>query len=304
MIPPDSASWTLVLPRTKTGPHRRHFFHLENVADQSYTHVRVTMHPDGGIKRIRVMGRRSMEPTSLTIGRARGTVPTEVIGSFDVERLSPSIVELPFEKASVSALPLTQEAFSPFGAVVQAYSNPFAVPRGMKVVDANQGSAVKFVHDFVSIDSSYPDDVEPRPTTRFAVYRASPAKEALPGKLFPVRLLERHPYNNQAFFCIGNSTHGKLWESDLEKPGRAYLVVVALSGDDGKPDLSTLRAFIASVSQGIVYGTGVWHHPLISFETVSPSFFNELRSLGGFRQWTLRVSKHRSEMGASWTARS
>ena len=45
-----------ILSRTKLGPHRRHFFQLQNTGHTKYTHVMLTIHPDGGIKRIRVIG--------------------------------------------------------------------------------------------------------------------------------------------------------------------------------------------------------------------------------------------------------
>ena len=60
-IPEDD--WTMVLPRTKLGPHRQHQFQLENVG-RPYTHVRVTIYPDGGIKRVRIFGRRVGEGSS------------------------------------------------------------------------------------------------------------------------------------------------------------------------------------------------------------------------------------------------
>ena len=40
-----------------------------------------------------------------------------------------------------------------------------------------------------------------------------------------------------------------------------FLVVVAQGGD--APDESTLRAFVAGPSQGMVYHPGVWHHSLV-----------------------------------------
>src|ERR1700692_5103389 len=54
--------WTEVLPQTKVGPHRRHYFQLENVAGKAYTHVKVTIHPDGGLKRVRLVGKRADKP--------------------------------------------------------------------------------------------------------------------------------------------------------------------------------------------------------------------------------------------------
>lgn len=40
--------------------------------------------------------------------------------------------------------------------------------------------------------------------------------------------------------------------------GGAYIAVVALNGKDDKPDLSTLRAFMVTSSQGLSYHAGIW----------------------------------------------
>jgi len=56
-------------------------------------------------------------------------------------------------------------------------------------------------------------------------------------------------------------------DDGLLEQSRAYLVIVALNGADDKPDLMTLRAFLATTAQGISYHAGVWHHPMISLET-------------------------------------
>jgi allantoicase len=55
----DDSLWTLILPRTKLGPDRQHYFELENVENRIYTHVKVTIYPDGGLKRVRILGRRA-----------------------------------------------------------------------------------------------------------------------------------------------------------------------------------------------------------------------------------------------------
>ena len=41
-------------------------------------------------------------------------------------------------------------------------------------------------------------------------------------------------------------------------PGGAYIAVVALNGKDDKPDLSTLKAFLITSSQGVSYHAGIW----------------------------------------------
>jgi allantoicase len=71
-----------------------------------------------------------------------------------------------------------------------------------------------------------------------------------------LKVLERHPYTNQAFIPMGGG--GIQGDEALKEAGDAYLVVVAHNGADDKPDLSTLRAFVASAGQGITYNTAIW----------------------------------------------
>ncbi len=53
----DAPGWQEVLPRTKLGPHKRHFFARELVARGPFTHVRFRIFPDGGVSRLRIHGR-------------------------------------------------------------------------------------------------------------------------------------------------------------------------------------------------------------------------------------------------------
>lgn len=167
-----------------------------------------------------------------------------------------------YAKSPITALPLTTEAFAQFGQVLMAWAEPNAAPKGVVVTSANQNTAHKF-HNLSQIEASYP--AEKNAHTGFSVYRSTPVG-AIPGRVWEVKILERHPCTNQAFIPMGSS--GGMREDELPNAGRAYLVVVALNGDDDKPDLRTLRAFVATTSQGIVYNTGVWrkyitlHHVL------------------------------------------
>lgn len=56
--------------------------------------------------------------------------------------------------------------------------------------------------------------------------------------------LEAHPYTAQVFLPI---------------TGSRPVVVVALAGADGWPDLQTLEAFLGAPGQAILYDAGVWH---------------------------------------------
>ncbi|KAG2747366.1 Allantoicase [Suillus brevipes Sb2] len=225
----DAADWTQVLSPVKLGPHRRHFFALEADGSVAYTHVKLTIYPDGGIKRVRVYGTKGPYPTTADLAaRPIKTIPV---------------------------LPLTPEAFSPFGQVIQAYGDHTAAPPGTKITPANQGSATKF-HKLSLLESSYP--AGPRASSGLSVYRCNPTKIVSGG--VELKVVERHPYTNQAFIPMGGG--GIQGDEALKEPGSAYLVVVAHNGADDKPDFNTLRAFVASAGQGIMYNTAIWHQPM------------------------------------------
>lgn len=254
-VPEDH--WTLILPRTKLGPHRRHFFQLENVVRAAYTHVKITIYPDGGIKRVRVLGRRA-RPINAA-GDAQAAPLAEEIaddGGSGAASAHPDALPARTQSARgplIPALPLTPEAFAPFGKVVQAYADVNAVPdpRNTRVTGANQGTATKF-HKLALLEASYPPGANA--TAGLSVYRCAPI-DVRPGGEWEVKLLERHPCTNQAFIPMGG---GVGLGDALEEPGTTYLVIVAQNGADDKPALSTMRAFVASAGQGIVYDTGIW----------------------------------------------
>jgi len=54
-----SAAWRGVLGESKLSPHTRHFFRDEIVQRGPFTHVRLSIYPDGGVSRLRLYGRRS-----------------------------------------------------------------------------------------------------------------------------------------------------------------------------------------------------------------------------------------------------
>ncbi|CCO27082.1 allantoicase [Rhizoctonia solani AG-1 IB] len=348
---PDE-NWTCILPKQKLGPHRRHFFQLENVVGRVYTHVKFTIYPDGGVKRVRIIGTRavgtgtvgaapgiltkvssgrtdlltpqptplvSQEPSRSTTpvpsssasasssSRSRSdsgagavalgptpppepetvstTIPPPAPTPVDAEPSTPTMHAIdarvqtppltpelppPLDVPTIPALPITPEAFKEYGSVIQAWADTDAVPRGIRVTSANQGTAHKF-HNLSLVEQAYPPGAHAR--TGMSVYRATPpireGEKAEPGKHWSVKLLERHSYTSQAFIPMGTGGGTRMtgFEEPLPKAGRAYLVIVALNGADDKPDLSTLRAFVASTAQGISYNMGVWHHPMISLET-------------------------------------
>ena len=254
-VPEDE--WALILPRMKLGPHRQHFFQLERhaVEGKSYTHVRITIYPDGGIKRVRVLGHRAAGATSQPVANELTAI---VPGRVQEAPLSPSRSGQTGAHPTIPALPLTIEAFMPFGKVVQAYTDVSAVPnpRHTRITGANQGTATKF-HKLALLESSYPEHIRASATTGLSVYRCRPI-DVQPGGEWEVKLLERHPCTNQAFIPMGGTISGTAGTDALEDPGTRYLVIVAKNGPDDRPELASMRAFIASAGQAVVYETGVW----------------------------------------------
>lgn len=278
--------WTLILPRTKLGPHRQHQFQLENV-ERPYTHIRVTIYPDGGIKRVRVIGRRA---------HGNGPSPAPPLAAA-AAAAPPADVPDGAGRITLPALALTPEAFAPFGQVVQAYADVHAVPapRATRITGANQGTAVKF-HKLALLADAYPP--ASGATAGISVYRCKPVALA-PGGVWHVDLLERHPATKQAFIPMGEAAG----PDALNDPGKRYLVIVAQNGEDDKPDLRTMRAFVASAGQGIMYNIGIWHHPMavldgpMDFSCVETQIGNgdpldcEVVSLGGYAdQYAVKVS--------------
>jgi ureidoglycolate lyase len=127
---------------------------------------------------------------------------------------------------------LTAEAFAPFGQVVAT-----GVTRG---ASANQGTATRY--DFAAQLESTRATAKPN----LAVFQS--VKKTLP---FKVKLLERHPSSTQAF---------------LPMVCARFLVCVAPTLPDGRPDVANLRAFVCGPGEGINYRRDVWHHPIIAID--------------------------------------
>lgn len=134
---------------------------------------------------------------------------------------------------------LTREAFLPFGDVVVAER------ADITPVMVNFGTAARR-NDAGAMQSTR-DHARPnlatfccKPWSRFPVVAES---------------MEKHPCSSQLFVPM-----------KVER----YLVVVA-PGDDA-PDVEGLKAFVALPGQGVIYGPGVWHMPLIVFGTQQAEF--------------------------------
>lgn len=122
---------------------------------------------------------------------------------------------------TITARPLTREAFAPFGSVIEK--------KDSEVRHINNGMCTRH-HDLAPVD---------------AAEGGRPAISIFAGKPYdmPLRLtmVERHPLGSQAFMPLHN---------------RPFLVVVC-PDEAGKP--GTPSAFVTQSGQGVSFPAGLWH---------------------------------------------
>jgi allantoicase len=53
----NEAKWTTILPQVKLSADKEHYFENEITAKGPFTHVRLSIFPDGGISRMRLWGK-------------------------------------------------------------------------------------------------------------------------------------------------------------------------------------------------------------------------------------------------------
>jgi len=138
--------------------------------------------------------------------------------------------------------PLTQEAFAPFGTVIEAD------PASMRHIN---GGTTERYHALAEAEAVGEDA-----RVIINIFRAAP--RAFP---YAVDMMERHPFGSQSFSPIDS---------------RPWLVVVA-EDVDGKPGQP--QVFAAGGRQGVNYRRNVWHHPLIAMGAASD--FIVVDRLGG-----------------------
>lgn len=188
-------------------------------------------------------------------------------------------VQIGDQRVQVTAQPLTQEAFAPYGAVIhnpRPDIHPSTFDANAKSLPANafaanQGYAIQY-RNVSPVRSLYDQSPSGKGNAVMSMFvcstRALDRADSHDDK-FTVKLLERHPYTTQTFAPVSSAAH-------------AYLIVVAPSlapssqdshlcvptvGDDlpgrGLPDLRGLRAFVATAAQAVTYGAGTWHAPMV-----------------------------------------
>ncbi|TRX95246.1 hypothetical protein FHL15_003938 [Xylaria flabelliformis] len=201
------------------------------------------------------------------------------------------------EPLTITAAPLTRDAFAPFGDVIAnprpesrpSNTAPDAIARGelpCGAVSANQGTAIQYraIASMGNLYDSAPSGKtgSPRMTMFVCGARALVSRDGGGGggggeeevaDGVQIKVLERHPFTSQTFIPL---------TADGTK---RYLVVVAPTTpvptgeeeenlpaprDDaglpgrGLPDVSRLVAFVATGEQAVTYAAGTWHAPMIA----------------------------------------
>ncbi|OUS28085.1 ureidoglycolate hydrolase [Thalassotalea sp. 42_200_T64] len=124
----------------------------------------------------------------------------------------------------VTPKPLTKDAFSAFGDVIEASAEA-------KSFAINDGFTQRY-HDLAKVDVN---DHEGH--TLLNIFRSTPLTQPI-----AIKMMERHPHGSQAFIPMGDNP---------------YLIVVAPAGEF---DRNNIEVFLANSNQGINYHKGTWHH--------------------------------------------
>ncbi|KAI0538136.1 ureidoglycolate hydrolase [Xylaria digitata] len=186
---------------------------------------------------------------------------------------------------AIPAVPLTRDAFTPFGDVIAnprpasrpSNTAPEVIARGelpCGAISANQGTAIQYkgIASMRDLYSSAPSQKAGSARMTMFVCGARTLVPADGGEAnsIQVKVLERHPFTSQTFIPL---------TADGTK---RYLVIVAPTldptGEDeelpapgetglpgrGLPDVQRLSAFIASGEQAVTYSAGTWHAPMVA----------------------------------------
>lgn len=143
-------------------------------------------------------------------------------------------------QTTITARPLTAEAFAPYGNVLDTDGAPDKI--------INQGFCGRW-HDRADLDFG------PNGRAGISLFKAEP--RSLP---YTLDLLERHPEGSQAFLPMSQSE---------------WLVIVARD-DGGHP--GQIEAFIAAPGQGINLHRGTWHGVLTPLH--APGLFAVIDRIG------------------------
>ena len=192
---------------------------------------------DGGVKRVRLYGRRAsqfpdysaLKPLSspapvapkkeggILSSIAAAVTPSSSSASASASSPAPSS---PLSVPKIPAVPLTPDAFSSYGSVIQSYPDHRSARKDVVVKPVNFGTAFKFNHlsPVTWVQPQSRPDVKGE--VNFCVFRCDQqngVKGANGKESWEVKVLERHEFSSQAFVPMGGG-------------GGRYLVLVCLPG--------------------------------------------------------------------------
>jgi ureidoglycolate lyase len=133
----------------------------------------------------------------------------------------------------IKPVPLTAEAFAPYGDVIEARADLEQIP-------INYGQTNTF-NKFAKVDVTAEGG-----ETQLRIFRTTPLPRPL-----QLKIMERHPLGSQAFVPLGD---------------QPYMVAVAEKGD---LDPKKIKVFLAQPNQGVNYHAGTWHHYSLALNEVS-----------------------------------
>ncbi|KAI1845166.1 hypothetical protein JX266_008713 [Neoarthrinium moseri] len=187
----------------------------------------------------------------------------------------------------LTAVPLTREAFAPFGDVLSnprpgslpSNTSPASIAAGALpcgAISANQGTAIQY-KGLGSMHNLYPSaPSKAAATPRVTMFVCGARELAGPGRdTVEVKVLERHPFTTQTFVPLnaGKSKGYLVIVAPTLAPGVLDEGLPVPTGEEaarlklpgrGVPDVGKLRAFIANGDQAVTYGAGTWHAPMIA----------------------------------------
>ncbi|KAJ3239128.1 hypothetical protein HDU81_006459 [Chytriomyces hyalinus] len=151
----------------------------------------------------------------------------------------------------IVAEPLTRASFTDFGSVIEVPTSSDA--EGIRS-SANQSSAAKYSpisilgHSYIRSNSVQPV---------MSLFHCNPRvlSTASGQSIYALSLLERHPHTTQTFIPMGLSA--------LDTQTRFLVIVAPCQMNEDRPDWTKVRAFVARGNQGVTYGVGVWHAPMV-----------------------------------------
>ncbi|KAJ3087460.1 hypothetical protein HK102_011050 [Quaeritorhiza haematococci] len=159
----------------------------------------------------------------------------------------------------INAESLTAEAFRPYGDVIERPQT--------QGTSANQGTAKRFnfITQLVNLRQTSPPSSNSASSSSVSPTKDSGVPDITPELQDPPAkanlLLERHKFSTQMFVPMTPASNN---HSNHPITTPSYLVIVALNHPDtDTPNLSTLKAFVASSAQGINYKVATWHHPMV-----------------------------------------